>query len=358
MIRGRYVHEVRDMHRHYGPIVRIAPNELSFASPSAWPVLHQRSGARNPFLKNPVFVIKPQNHPVESIPTTTSTEDHERMRGVLEKSFTRGSISLQEPIVQRNIDLMVKQLRDLVDKSGRAGATVDMTDWFSHCAFDVIGDLAFGESFGCLEHGKSHKWVAICTNYIKTLTFATALKYYPWFETFLKRAIPMALLSEIEAKERYHYDHTVHMVKKRLGLEKKKEDIMTAIIEHVGKKNHMAFDEICCNFGFLIVAGSETTTVTLSGILHHLIAAPEVLARLEKEVCGRFQCDTQIVSAVLEKMPYLNAVTHEGLRMCSPVPAGNSRIVPPGGAIVCGEHIPAGVSPCVHEMPFAHSPAF
>ena len=106
----------------------------------------------------------------------------------------------------------------------------------------------------------------------------------------------------------------------------------------------MTFDEVCCNLGFLIVAGSETTTISLSGILHHLITTPEVLAKLKGEVRGRFEDDTQIVSAAIEEMPYLNAVVQEGLRMCSPVPAGNSRIVPPGGVTICGEYVPAGVS--------------
>lgn len=42
-----------------------------------------------------------------------------------------------------------------------------MTEWFSYITFDVIGDLVFGESFGCLEHGAMDDRVAYLENGIK-----------------------------------------------------------------------------------------------------------------------------------------------------------------------------------------------
>jgi hypothetical protein len=34
--KGRLIYHIQDLHKQYGPVVRIAPNELSFTDPQAW----------------------------------------------------------------------------------------------------------------------------------------------------------------------------------------------------------------------------------------------------------------------------------------------------------------------------------
>lgn len=34
--RGKLIYHIQDLHKRYGPVVRIAPNELSFTDPQAW----------------------------------------------------------------------------------------------------------------------------------------------------------------------------------------------------------------------------------------------------------------------------------------------------------------------------------
>lgn len=36
-------------------------------------------------------------------------------------------------------------------RGGEGG--VDLTEWFEMVAFDVLGEMAFGEGFGCVENG-------------------------------------------------------------------------------------------------------------------------------------------------------------------------------------------------------------
>jgi cytochrome P450 len=348
MMRGRYVHSIRDFHLRYGNVVRVAPDELSFADPSAWADIHHRHNTEKTFLKNPIFMAKPESHPVESIPTTTNVADHTRQRRVLEKSFGSGAIKLQEPIVQENISLLIARLREDIEKSrltkgGQKEALVNMTDWYSFCTFDILGDLAFGEPFGCLQSGAYHKWVEIGTNNIKGLTRQTALKYYPTLYWIVERLLPKSL----KEKERYHYAHTVEKVDKRMSLERKRDDFMTPVLKTKGRPEGMSKEEIYCNFGFLIIAGSETTTITLSGITNYLVQSPDVLDKLEREIRSHFSDDMEITSDTIKNLPYLDAVIKEGLRLCTAVPAGNSRIVPPGGATICGEYIPEKV--CQHH---------
>jgi cytochrome P450 len=52
----------------------------------------------------------------------------------------------------------------------------------------------------------------------------------------------------------------------------------------------------------------------------------------------------------LEKLPYLNAVIKESLRLSSGVVSGLLRVVPPSGAMVAGVDIPPGVSQRLGQM--------
>jgi cytochrome P450 len=46
----------------------------------------------------------------------------------------------------------------------------------------------------------------------------------------------------------------------------------------------------------------------------------------------------------LQKLPYLNAVLEECLRIYPPSAFNHSRIVPPGGAVICGKVVPEGTA--------------
>lgn len=55
------------------------------------------------------------------------------------------------------------------------------------------------------------------------------------------------------------------------------------------------------------------------------------------------------------KLPYLNAVIEESLRIYPPAALNLSRIVPQGGATICGNHIPAGAAVGVTSWAATHS---
>lgn len=92
------------------------------------------------------------------------------------------------------------------------------------------------------------------------------------------------------------------------------------------------------------VLGTETTATQLSGMTWYLLQNPDKLARLAKEVRGAFNSAEEIDLLEITKLPYLTACIEEGLRIYPPVPSALPRTVPRGGAQVCGEWLPGGVS--------------
>lgn len=73
----------------------------------------------------------------------------------------------------------------------------------------------------------------------------------------------------------------------------------------------------------------------MTGIFNHL-AMPQnkaILDRLTKETWSTYKTEDEITveSITRAKLPHLDAVIQEALRICHPVPSGLPRMVPPGG---------------------------
>ena len=78
--------------------------------------------------------------------------------------------------------------------------------------------------------------------------------------------------------------------------------------------------------------------------LHLLHENPAVCQELEKELIETFPDRAHsILHAEVKNLPYLNATIWEVMRLRH-VTAGSLRRTPPGGTVLCGVHIPGGVS--------------
>lgn len=91
--------------------------------------------------------------------------------------------------------------------------------------------------------------------------------------------------------------------------------------------------------GNLIVAGSDTTAVTLTYLVWAVLKDSALQARLEEEVAG---LTDQLDMVELENTPLLNSVIEETLRLYGAAPGALPRIVPGQGMIVAGHQLPAG----------------
>jgi cytochrome P450 len=265
-----------------------------------------------------------------------------RVRGLLSHSFTEEALRTQYPLVNVHANTLVAQLRKLAQKplSADAPAIVNMTDWTNFFTMDVIGDLAFGEPFGCLANGEYHDWVRTLFMYLKFMSVAAAPRYYPWLEAALMKLIPFSVMEG----QRTHAVYAHERINKRLEMDTARSDFMSAFM----KKNHnfsvLSRRELLATFDFVIIGGSETTATVLTGLFTHLASELRVRERLCAEIRARFEKEEDIDFDSIRGLPYLEAVLNEALRMCNPIPSGLPRMVPKGGDTYCGEYLPEGVS--------------
>jgi len=102
----------------------------------------------------------------------------------------------------------------------------------------------------------------------------------------------------------------------------------------------------------LLLAGTDTLSITLVNILYHLSKNPFLIPRLQEEIDS---LDT-ITLPSLEKLPLLTATIKEGLRLSHGVLGRLPRIAPSGGWSFEGSRVPAGTiisssAPIVHNDP-------
>lgn len=133
IIGGRSHDIILELHNKYGPIVRIAPNELAFQSVSAWTEIggHRKQGEME-MGKEPIFneAFK------DNLLGVRNREDHSRMRRALSRGFSASVLQKQEAFIQGYINQLMSELRRRCE-DGKAIINIDA--WYSFTAFDIIG---------------------------------------------------------------------------------------------------------------------------------------------------------------------------------------------------------------------------
>jgi cytochrome P450 len=309
---GRLHTDVQALHCRYGNIVRIASDEISFACADAWNDIYSNAPGRPAFPKSKLWHGAAPGRP-HSVLNALDPKVHSRFRKTMDSAFTEKALRLQEPVVQKHVALFIAQLDKLASKKPE-GAVVDVVQWFAFVAFDLVGDLGFGEPFGCLESGELHPWISLIFASLRAATYGAVLGFYPALSWLMSLTIPKSVLE----KYARHWEFSVDKVNRRLEKEQERSDFIGKIKLDDAGVNGITLPELHATAGLLIVAGSETTTTVLSGIVNYLVKTPEKLAALTDEVRTAFENESDMTLSALKDLPYLGAVVQEGLRMCNP----------------------------------------
>lgn len=114
-----------------------------------------------------------------------------------------------------------------------------------------------------------------------------------------------------------------------------------ATINAATEKGETKLDDFAvqCEAGNFIVAGADTTANTLTFAIWSILKQPDLQKILVEEVTNYAG---QMNDASLEKLPILNAVIDETLRLFCAAPATLPRVTPPNGATLGGYFIPEG----------------
>ncbi|KAF2792945.1 isotrichodermin C-15 hydroxylase [Melanomma pulvis-pyrius CBS 109.77] len=335
---GRLPFKIKELHDEYGPVVRLGVDELSINDARAWKDIFNRKD----MLRPPQWGARPPGVEAYNV-ISASAPDHARFRKALNPAFSEKATREYEPLVRSYMNKLITRVDEAITKSG-SSAVVDIVDWINFTTFDIIGELAWSKGYDCLETGAGHAFMGVLLHFQAALIGAT-IKYYPWLDVLLAKITPKSAFQLLE--NIFHDGH--QRLEARMKVDRTSHpDILSYIKEHndkVDAGNKLSDAEIEQNVLAIIVGGSETLTTTFSGVFHYLLADPTKLGKLVNEVRA-FPSATDITASAAAKLPYLNAVIDETLRICPPLPDALRRVVPSSdnNANIAGRVIPPGTT--------------
>ncbi|KAF2098695.1 pisatin demethylase [Rhizodiscina lignyota] len=352
---GRISFQYKIWHDKYGPVVRVMPNELAFNTPRAFDDIYGHRIGRVNMNKDPIHVGAVEAIPGATNLTMADEADHPRQRRALAHAFSQKALMEQEHILAGYVNKFIDNLRRLA----REGTPANMVSWYNFCTFDIIGDLSFGEPFGCLEEGEgseSARWVVLIYESIKSGAIEQATRRFAAYGTLMQKFLMWCIPSVVRERRRMHLQNSTEKTTRRMARKTEHRDFIYYILKQREKKNEVSDEEVLMNAALFIVAGSETTATLLCGLTNHLLRNPEIFDRLKAEIRGAIKTEQDLVIANLINLPFMNACIEEGLRIFPPVPIGLLRTVPEGGSDIDGHMIPGGTSVCVSSWAASHSP--
>ncbi|EME77267.1 uncharacterized protein MYCFIDRAFT_191444 [Pseudocercospora fijiensis CIRAD86] len=352
LLKGRLPLENKKLHEKYGSVVRVSPNELCFNSVQAWEDIYGHRPGHTNMHKDPIHVGSVEAVQGVSTLTMSDDENHARQRRALAHSFSQKALLEQEYIVKRYVDQLIVNMKRMADDD----EAFNLVNWLNFTTFDIIGDLAFGEPFGCLDLGRFHEWVALIYETVKAGAIEQATRRFAAAGSLTQRILFNMIPARVRGYRSEHLRRSRAKCLQRLenGNSQHKDFIWYILKQR--EKHDLKQDEIIVNSALFIVAGSETTANLLSGLFARLIWNPDKYQKLVDEIRSSFKSEDEIVYEKLSKLAYLNACIEEGLRIHPPVPTGLLRTVPKEGDTIDGQWIPGGTSVAVSSWAASHNP--
>ena len=123
---GQWPFHARELHEQYGDVVRVAPNELSYATSEAWNEIYGFRPGKTQLTKEPKF-YKGFGIADHSI-VTVSRERHGHIRKQVSHGFSERALREQEPIVRSYADTCIERLKTECKNGSQA---VNMVMWLN-----------------------------------------------------------------------------------------------------------------------------------------------------------------------------------------------------------------------------------
>ncbi|RYP76857.1 hypothetical protein DL769_003543 [Monosporascus sp. CRB-8-3] len=246
------------------------------------------------------------------------------MRKMLSPAFSQRCLLEQESIIGGVVDEFVR----VIGERAPAGSPgINVTKWYEMATFDILGEMAFGESFHSLQTGRPHFWADIILEHLYFITLADNLRRIGTIAKVFRYLVPSSL---IVLNQNSQYSRK--QVEKRLASKESRKDFVS------------------------IIAGAETVATFLAGTTCFLLQHPDKLQRLVSEIRGAFTSYDDIKAQRAQKLKYLQAVINESLRLFPPGAQGAPRLSP--GFELHGRYIPKGTE--IYTSPWAatHDPQY
>jgi cytochrome P450 len=270
------------------------------------------------------------------------------------------SLVTYEPYVDECITIFRQRLAELA----HAKVPFNMGHWMQCYAFDVIGLMTYSKRIGFLDRGDDVGGVMSALE--DMLYYASLAGLTPSLHPYVVR-LKNWLAGRKGVGRAYVIDFTMKRMAEHQASPKpdlidvSEDEPVPGKMDFLSKfysKHSKGVDDfttyhVIAGCTHNMIAGSDTTAITLSACLYHLLKNPNAFTRLREEVnelqASRRNSTDALSFKESQEMPYLQAVIKETLRMHPATGLPLERVVPQGGATICDRFFPEGVNcpfPC------------
>ncbi|KAF5547834.1 cytochrome P450 monooxygenase [Fusarium napiforme] len=327
------------LHKNYGPVVRIAPNEVDVSDGAALSLIYIKNGG---YKKSPIY----RNYDVNGFETIFSALDpaHRAPRAkAVAPMFAHQRIAKGKPDADKVLDAFVAEMQRRKDEAN--GAAVDVLNLSRALALDTVTAYLFGECFNGISNGRLR-----VTEFINNFVAGGRFFYLPgWFYDFVdewsakldKKKLLVAQSTDMIQ------EYATRVVDRSIVKEK---DVEPETFQGRLLAAGISREEAIAQVVDVMFAGTDAAGTTMAILCWNLAQHPEKYDRVYKEVVQNTELDAQ-------SLPYLTGVVKESLRLSMANPTRFPRIVPPGGMQVPGlPNIPAGTSVGAGAFMLHHNP--
>ncbi|KAI1339293.1 trichodiene oxygenase [Xylariaceae sp. FL0016] len=343
---GQYTFKIAELHRQYGPIIRISPHELHINDPAFFEILYRQDGRWDKYdwcMK--AFGVQ------SALLHTVDHYTHKRHRAALNPFFSKARVASSSDIIQRSVEKLCYRLGQF-----HATDVVHLGSAISALARDVSTEFLFGTSFNHLDDADFH--ASIITMHQNGGKIWRITKHVPWYGPLMS-AIPLSLLDKMGDDGLKSF--LLHLKKMRKMTENIWDDrlqsakgvalndtdsrytLIHEILDSDLAPAEKTQEHLYTDVVTISSAGFETSAHVMRNIIYHVYKNPDVLHRLRNELASvEVTPATDMDLSALEPLPYLTGVIMEGLRLGMPVASRLARVAPDRDLVYDKWRIPAG----------------
>ena len=329
---GQYVFKMIELHKEYGPVIRINPEEVHVGDPEFFPQLFGAGNGRRDRWR---FYTKQFAADLSTL-SAIDHDLHKLRRAAINPFFSTQSVRNLQPVIEERVDALLTRLH--ADGKSPDKKPIDILYPFSAFTNDVINEYSFAKcdhlvedpSYGkpvtdCLltgtHYGKYIQHYEIILILINLLPEFLSAALVPGWRGFLKTTHDIrAIIASIAVTQ-----HT-----SRWELDVSHPTIFHALLSSRSLPPHEKCLPRLADEGRTIVqAGTLTTSWALTVATYHLLANPPILSRLRQELVVNIPDPNAVVPlAQLEQLPFLRAVMKETLRHSLGAAGRSARVCP------------------------------
>ncbi|KAK5268613.1 hypothetical protein LTR99_003976 [Exophiala xenobiotica] len=339
-----------DVHRKYGPLVRIAPNHVSVADPSYIPIIYN---IKENFTKTgfyPIQCISWKKQPEMNLFSTRDPNYHRVEKRKVGAAYSLPNLLESEDAIDSCITLFTEKLNEFAAKK----TPVDLGAWLQYFAFDVVGEVTFASKLGFLDQGKDVDGMMKAIEGM--LSYASLCGQVPEYHKFLLGNPLFSMVMPAMETWNQVLVFTLKAINGRASIKRDGELInadaggrdMLSRWAYVKSSDpdKMSTRDIIVHLSTNVFAGSDTTAIALRAFIYYLCKNPQCMAEVVGEIDkadkqGKLSSPIKYKESTNE-LPYFNAVLKESMRIHPSVGLLMERHVPPEGVEIDGHFIPGG----------------